>query len=282
MSAVSSTSDSLFKSRVNLPKIEIVKFTGNPTHWITFIDSFEAAVNKNDCLTNVEKMNYLITLVKDDAAATIQGLKLSNDNYPIALNLLRERFGDPQMLISAHMNELLNFQNVNDFNNIKELRSLYDKMETQVRSLNNLGIESKNYGSMLVPVFLSKLPTELKLIISRKFGKNLWDIESVIEAFKFEIEARERIVQSTFENSKFDSDNPLSGQALYSGRNLANKNNFRATSNKKVTCIFCNNEHRPQNCTVVKSVIQRKRDFERKTLLFHLYAERPHGLSMRL
>ena len=50
------------------------------------------------------------------------------------------------------MNELLNFEVISDINDVKALRLLYDHVETQVRSLNNLDITCKNYGPMLVPV----------------------------------------------------------------------------------------------------------------------------------
>ena len=41
------------------------------------------------------------------AASTIQGLSLSEANYDSALELLKGRFGKPQQIISAHMDELL-------------------------------------------------------------------------------------------------------------------------------------------------------------------------------
>ena len=43
---------------------------------------------------------------------TVKGLKLSNSNYLVILDLLTERFGDPQLLISAHIGSLLKLPNV--------------------------------------------------------------------------------------------------------------------------------------------------------------------------
>ena len=42
---------------VNLPKLEISKFSGDPTKWQSFFDSFQAAVGKSTNLTSVEKFN---------------------------------------------------------------------------------------------------------------------------------------------------------------------------------------------------------------------------------
>ena len=47
---------------------------------------------------------------------------------------------------------------------VKEMRCLHDGLETQVRSLSSLGLDTRNYGPMLMPVLMAKLPDELKLI----------------------------------------------------------------------------------------------------------------------
>ena len=106
----SSSSSSSVKHTVKLPKIEIKKFSGDPLNWKTFHDSFKSAVDENSSLNNVEKMNYLLTFLKGEAEATVKGLPLNNENYDIALEMLEARFGDAQVLISAHMNKLLSLQ----------------------------------------------------------------------------------------------------------------------------------------------------------------------------
>ena len=44
-------------------------------------------------------MNYLSGLLKGEAARVIHGLPLSESNYQRAVNLLKERFGQEQVLI---------------------------------------------------------------------------------------------------------------------------------------------------------------------------------------
>ena len=88
-------------------------------------------------------MNYLITLVQGDAEATVKGLTLSHQNYKVALKLLKDRFADPQLLISAHMNKLLELETVQNINDVKGLRRLSDQVETNVRCLKSLGLEPK-------------------------------------------------------------------------------------------------------------------------------------------
>ena len=38
------------------------------------------------------------------------------------------------------------------------LRSVYNKINVHIRGLSTLGIESEQYGSLLIPVVMTKLP----------------------------------------------------------------------------------------------------------------------------
>ena len=92
------------------------------------------------------------------------------------------------------MNKILSLNNVYDSTDIKSLGNLFDTIETQVRSLNSLGYDYHSYGRMLIPILLLKLPTNLNLEISRRFGKNVWDIKLIIDTLRKEIQARGKIV----------------------------------------------------------------------------------------
>ena len=85
------------KSRnVKLPKLEIKKFSGEPTAWMTFIDSFEATVDRSTNLSDVEKFNHLLSHLEKDALHIISGMPITNANYKKVLEMLRNQFGNPQ------------------------------------------------------------------------------------------------------------------------------------------------------------------------------------------
>ena len=163
-------------NNVKLPQFEIKVFSGKePTEWSSFYESFLEAMDKNQSFADIEKMNYLAKSLSHEALTTVKGLKLSNSNYHVALDLLTERFGDPQLLISAHIGNMLNLPNFCSINDLQELRFLYDHVETEVRSLDCLGLPTTNYGPMLVPVLMEKSSSKLKLrfqenVVVRNFG----------------------------------------------------------------------------------------------------------------
>lgn len=150
---------------VRLPKLEIERFDGDPVKWKSFFDSFNSTIHENENLSNVEKMSYLKSFLSDSAATTVSGLSLSNENYSAAIELLTNRFGNEHVLISSHMNKLLQVDSILSIRDTEGLRRIYDNIESQVRSLKNIGIKPEQYGSMLIPVLNSKLPDELTLIM---------------------------------------------------------------------------------------------------------------------
>ena len=62
---------------------------------------------------------------------------------------------------------------------------MFDVIEFQIRSLENLGYEASSYGPFLIPVITNKLPQELNLLISRQFGSSeRWEVEQVLKSVK--------------------------------------------------------------------------------------------------
>ena len=90
-----------------LPKLHINKFSGDVTRFRSFWESFDSAVYKNPTLLAIDKFNYLKALLEGQAASAIQGLSLSESNYGAALELLQQRIGWTQQILSAYMDELL-------------------------------------------------------------------------------------------------------------------------------------------------------------------------------
>ena len=56
-----------------LPKLTLPSFSGNPLEWLTFWDSFQAAIHLNPNLSGIQKFNYLKVQLQGDAARTIEG-----------------------------------------------------------------------------------------------------------------------------------------------------------------------------------------------------------------
>lgn len=190
--------------------------------------------------------------------------------------MLDKRFGNKQLVISSHVKKLLDLDLI-DAKNTKGLRTLYDKIETEVRSLDALGCDSANYGTMLIPIIMTKLPQDIKLVLSRKFDDNIWELRDILKELEKELSAREKVTETdeNFEGSNF------SAQALFSGNGNRRKGNFEKTENlpkndqlnKKsaendLICIFCRQDHYSKNCDIITKPEVRKEILVRESRCF--------------
>ena len=112
-------------ARVKLPKLAIRPFNGNITAWTT-LDSFESAIDNSTGLSEIDKFNYLRSLVEKSATEAISGLTLTADNYKEAVLVLKKRFGNKQQIITKHMDILLSLEPVTSQHNLRGLHHLYD------------------------------------------------------------------------------------------------------------------------------------------------------------
>ena len=233
-----------------LPKLTLPKFKGELTSWTTFWDSFKSTVHENPNMSKIDKFSYLKSLMEGSAASCIQGLTLSEANYDSAITMLQERFGRPQQIITAHMEELPRIGSTGD--RPSSLRSTFDKIMVHVRGLGSLGIRSEQYGSLLIPVIMSKFPNEIRLRAARETNKDVWEIEELLQTIKQEVEARE-----TSEGTRV---NP-SRATFLSNRTPTNSNPTTGsfiTNSTGIRCVYCNGDHFSASCTKVVNVKDRR------------------------
>jgi len=106
----------------------------------------------------------------------IAGLAMSNDNYAIAVSILRERFENIQEVVDMHYKELLEVQPPTM--KVESLRTFIDRVEKYLRSLEVLG-ESVNQR-VFVSMIRAKLPEEvLRQLEFNKGSTSDWGIESL-------------------------------------------------------------------------------------------------------
>ena len=95
------TNSSSSVRKVKLPKLDFPKFSGDILSWKEFWDSFHAAIDQNQSLAQVDKLNYLKAKLEGHRVSAISGLELTGDNYSVAVTILKERFGKEQVVKDA-------------------------------------------------------------------------------------------------------------------------------------------------------------------------------------
>jgi hypothetical protein len=73
------------------------------------------------------------------------------------------------------------------WNSVCSLRTFYDTTETNIRGLDSLGQSESTYGSLLTPVILQKLPSEVKTNITRAHGSLSWCLTDLMQCLLHEV-----------------------------------------------------------------------------------------------
>ena len=78
--------------QMKLPKLQLPLFEGDILQWQEFWDIYNSAVHEQD-IPNVTKFSYLLKRsLRNSGAAAICGISVTNDNYPVAIHILQDKF----------------------------------------------------------------------------------------------------------------------------------------------------------------------------------------------
>lgn len=264
-------------SAVRLPKLELNMFSGNKLEWREFWDAFECSVHNNKCLSKIEKFNYLQSKLRGEARRSIAGLARSNDNYDVAVALLKERYDNRQELVDLHYHELLNIESPTL--KVQSLRAFIDSIERHLRSLEKLGerVDQRIFVSMI----RTKLPeTALRQLEFNKGVGREWSIDSLRGHLKEYVKACEN---ASKKKDGEDDYKKKSQQSRYQGGYVQNSRNGVYTSaqsgstrsttesllvnnkpqseytKKKTGCKFCAKNHWSDECLEYKTLSDRKK-----------------------
>eukprot|EP00794_Sanderia_malayensis_P015519 gene15519-biopygen11979 len=242
------SSNSRMLTGIRLPKFSLGKFNGDVMRFQAFWQSFTCTIDENEELPKIQKMSYLVNALEGQAYKAIEGMDLTEGNYDEVKEILKARFGKTQQIISSHMQALLNLGHKTT---MMSTREVYDNLNIHIRGLKSLGVTSKEYGSLLVPVVMTRLPSEIAIEVARKTTEDVWDIEEILEIVRKEIEAREVSTKVKMNDRRPDR----TSQQQVSGTTRAF---VTADKQKQIQCFFCKNAHYASNCTVVQDVTKRK------------------------
>ena len=221
-----------------LPKLTLPRFSGNPLHWFTFLDSFQAAIDFNPNLSGVQKFNYLKAQLDGDAARTIEGFPLTDRNYLHTVAILQDRCGQPHKVIAAHMRALLEI--TKPANNLASLRIFHDTIDSHSRGLSSLGKSEETYGDLFVSIILRELPKKIRQNLVRETATSEWTFSELMSAILKEI----RILETGC-NDLYRSLTQATAAFIVNSRPQSSK------SRSPPSCVFCKGPHPAHQCTTV-------------------------------
>ncbi|GFU68555.1 uncharacterized protein TNCV_3064791 [Trichonephila clavipes] len=144
--------------------------------------------------TMEEAVQFQSTKIKSEARELIESFPITNENYPLAIESLVERYGRNELLIDFYVRELLKLV-LNNATKKKQdsLSGLYNKLSTQLQAISSLGITTDQCGIILYPLVESALPTHLLRSFERQRKNNeTATLDSIVSFLKSEMQSEEK------------------------------------------------------------------------------------------
>jgi hypothetical protein len=117
-----------------LPGINIETFSGDIRDWRPFQDLFVSLVGESPTLSNVEKMHYLTSSLRGNAARLIGNLPVCGDSFKTAWDLLTKRYENKRLLITAQLDKLFSLKRIEN----RSAKKLNDLLNTTSEAVNAL------------------------------------------------------------------------------------------------------------------------------------------------
>ncbi|KAJ8914240.1 hypothetical protein NQ315_003605 [Exocentrus adspersus] len=161
------------KINAKLPKIELIKFKGDPTTWKTFIDQFNSAVHSKTLLSNIDKFNYLLGVLEGPPLALVKRHQISAANYTAAYEALTKKYEDKRLIASTHYHALVNASKIpeNKVNHLN-LSALVDTYSENLADLSNLGFQTKGWDFILFNMLLDRLDSDTASKFESNYASN--------------------------------------------------------------------------------------------------------------
>ena len=100
---------------------------GFPVHWTTSWDSYYVTVHLNESLSKVQKFTYLLSLFEETASDTVSGFTLTDSNYDSAVDLIHVRYSNKRLIISSHMEQLLQLPHITNEKHTKKFKKFANR-----------------------------------------------------------------------------------------------------------------------------------------------------------
>ncbi|XP_011858966.1 PREDICTED: uncharacterized protein LOC105556478 [Vollenhovia emeryi] len=143
-------------SSIKLPQLNLPKFDGNYSQWLSFRDSFQALIDECNTLSDIQKFYYLRSSLQGVAAQVINSLETTADNYHEAWELLKTRFENKRLMLHHHVHSLFDITSIPK-ESASQLRKLVDDILKHLRALKTLGQPTDQWDCLMIYLVSSKL-----------------------------------------------------------------------------------------------------------------------------
>ncbi|XP_072158658.1 uncharacterized protein [Bemisia tabaci] len=254
--SVLNNSSGLGSSPFRLPKLQLVKFDGSLGNWRTWYNLFKVSVHSNPALTAVEKFQYLIGSLKDEALALITGLDITEGNYTVAWQLLCQRFHSERRHIFFHYNGFLDLP---ELKQLDQISSFITKIREHSQALSALGHPPEHYDGLLTALVVRRFSPRFRQRLEDYRGAetNFPKMKEILAFLEKECRSAEDCPTAKKDQKSLITC-PETTPSSTSSKNPKGKKQVASKSESKGTtgslqCPCCHKSHRLGSCNVFRN-----------------------------
>ncbi|XP_055632441.1 uncharacterized protein LOC129772932 [Toxorhynchites rutilus septentrionalis] len=241
---------------LRLPQIDLPKFNGDFSRWISFRDTFSSMVHANADIPTVAKLQYLIQSLDGDAKKPFESVDIEADNYAVTWDALLKRYDNSRFLKKQLFRALYDLPAVKQ-ECAKRIHTLVDDYQRHVRALSKLGEPVNHWDTPLINLLSYKLDqATLRSWEERTSQKENVRYDELIE-FLYQ---RVRVINSVGSDSHHSASLKVAGnQQKYFKQKVSA--NTASTSTPSYSCpLSCSDNHSLRSCPIFlgKNINQRR------------------------
>lgn len=261
-------------NQIKLPPINLPSFNGSYDQWPNFRDTFKTIIDENKNLSDIKKLYYLRSALKDVAAKIIASV----ENYKVAWNFLEEHFGNKRILVHYHLQALIAFPVIQKESH-SSLNKLLDTTKKHVRALKKLGQPTDQWSTILTHLMTAKFDNITKREWENKISsKEVATYDQFIEFTTNRCIMLETMHLTKPQRDKSSTSNNINKPNTSSKKTIAGV----STGSKSDICIICKKgDHKIYHCPMILNLTPQARNKEVKRLKIRkLFESRAHLQNM--
>ncbi|UYV69790.1 hypothetical protein LAZ67_7000738, partial [Cordylochernes scorpioides] len=147
------------QANIKLPQFDLPIYDGDMGTWINFKELFLTTIDAHPVLTNIQKLQYLNSAVKGEAARLIRGFPLLSENYGQAWSTLLSRYDNPRELAYAQVSKIFSLRAIKN-PSAKCLHEFMDVCNEAIRNLETLELKRNQLVDVILVHFLQQKLSE--------------------------------------------------------------------------------------------------------------------------
>ena len=264
--ASTSATDAVMR-QIQLPKINLPEFHGDPLEWESFRDLFKPLVHNVQGLSQVQKFFYLQSCLKGEAEDLLKGIQITDTAYAGAWEDLEARYGNTRILSFMYMKTLFAVKGIKRATP-NEIKRLLDSIKKTIRAFSALKKPIAAWDEFFVYILSQKLDKYTKLawestLKDSKQVPSFQELSDYLENRVHALEAADSI--DPLLNPR--SDPTPAGKPPQSGNFRSKPNSYSTTTKAKPRgnqgqskkCLLCSDPHFMSYCSTFKAFSAHKK-----------------------